>query len=412
MKDIIFGNINEALSHVLSLEQAALASDQSRQRPPMIIRPSYQKKIGSPYDCYFNNADDDKFVMTPLQSGRYSLKPNLRHRKFLFRGQGQFHDPCVPNMFRGKDYYLDDMIYDQELYILILSHPFNQLLDLGFDVDGMHFSFEVNLFGIAQHYYNRTSLLDFTSDPVAAKFFAVTNYDKETDTYNPVSEETEVGMLYYYDLDIHSDFGRDFRTNAHRLSTIGLQAFPRSEKQKGFLLNLGKGENLNDEKTFPQVRMVRFKHNADITKSIYEEAQGGLLYFPEDVLQRHWKQYNKDQKKVSLLAVHWNKYWNPEESINSIRKKLDRNYGIQVRNYQPSFTPDELADYYQAVKNGCWEEFVNKIYIPSDKNGHLREKFLHIPEQDEYRWAFEPIENYQIDYSKGYLLRKYEKFLH
>ena len=115
---------------------------------------------------------------------------------------------------------------------------------------------------------------------------------------------------------------------------------------------------------------------------------------------------------VSLQAVHWNKFWNPEESLNSIRRKLDRYYGIQVRNYQPSFAPDELADYYQAVKNGFWEGFVGKIYIPKDKNGHFRESFLRIPEQAEYRWAFEPNIAYQIDYSKGYLLKKYEKFLH
>lgn len=410
--DTIFPNINEAMGYVLSMEQVALASDPSRQQPPMVIKPSSHRNVGTPYDCYFNDADDDKFVMTPLQSGRYSLKPNLRHRKFLFRGQSQFHDPCVPNMFRGKDYYLDDMIYDQELYILILSHPFNQLLDLGFDVDGMHFSFEVNLFGIAQHYYNRTSLLDFTSDPDAAKFFAVTNYDKETDTYVPELEEGKIGVLYYYDLDIHGDFGRDPMTGANRLTTIGLQAFPRSEKQKGFLLNLEKGENLNNGTRFPQVHSIQFYHCPDLTMSIYEGARKGEKYFPQDVLQRHWKQYNKDRKMVSLQAVHWNKFWNPEESLNSIRKKLDRYYDIQVRNYQPSFAPDELADYYQAVKNGFWEEFVGKLYIPKDKNGHLRESFLRIPEQVEYRWAFEPDIPYQIDYSKGYLLKKYEKFLH
>ena len=146
--------------------------------------------------------------------------------------------------------------------------------------------------------------------------------------------------------------------------------------------------------------------------SIYEGAWKGEEYFPQDVLQRHWKQYNKDRKMVSLQAVHWNKHWNPEESLNSIKKKLDRYYDIQVRNYQPSFTQDELADYYQAIKNGFWEEFVGKIYIPKDKNGHLRESFLRVPEQDEYRWAFEPDINHQIDYSKGFLLKEFERFLH
>lgn len=409
---VVYNNINEALNSVLSLEQAFLAADLYRRQKPLVFRPSFQKRIGSPFDCYFNDADDDKFIMTPLQTGRYSLKPNLRNRKFLYRGQSGFFDPCVPNMYRGKDYYLDDMIYDQELYILLLSHPFNQFLDIGFDVEGMHFSFEVNLFGIAQHYYNRTSLLDFTSDSNSAKFFAVTNYDKETDTYLPVLEEGTIGVLYYYDLNIHSDFLRDPVTNAQRLSTIGMQAFPRSEKQKGFLLNLAKWENLNDVRVFPQVHAAKFYHHPSITMPIYEEALKGEKYFPQDVLQSHWKQYNKDKKMVSLKAVHWNQHWNPEETISSITRKLDSYYGIQVRNYQPSFTSDELSDYYQDIKNGYWESFVDKIYIPGDKDGHLKESFLHISKQDEYRWAFEPDTDYRIDYGKGFLLKKYEKFLH
>ena len=72
--DTVFPNIDEAMGYVLSMEQVALATDPSRQAAPMVIKPFSNRNVGTPYDCYFNDADDDKFVMTPLQSGRYSLK--------------------------------------------------------------------------------------------------------------------------------------------------------------------------------------------------------------------------------------------------------------------------------------------------------------------------------------------------
>ena len=78
-----------------------------------------------PLSAWFNNADADKFVMTRLQSGRYSLKPNLRHRKFLFRGESEFHNPCKPNMSRNPHQrrFTAEMIRGQEMRILMMSHP-------------------------------------------------------------------------------------------------------------------------------------------------------------------------------------------------------------------------------------------------------------------------------------------------
>ena len=54
-----------------------------------------------------------------------------------------------------------------------------------------------------------------------------------------------VGVLYCYDLDIVQDFGirQDGRKSA--LSTIGLQVFPRSGRQKGVLYDLRTNEDFN-----------------------------------------------------------------------------------------------------------------------------------------------------------------------
>lgn len=413
MHNQVFENVHVAMDYLLELERTSLANDPMRQNVPFVMSSHSSQKVGNPWSCYFNDASEDQFVLTPLQSGRYSLKPNLRNRKFLFRGQSAYYSICVPNLFRGsKEFFLDDMVYDQELYILILSHPLCQLFDQGFSINGRLFRFEVNIYGLAQHYYNRTSLLDFTSSTEAAKFFAVTDYDKAGDRYIPVTTEGQEGCLYYYELDARNDFGVDVRTGANRLSTIGLQVFPRSERQRGFLLNLEKGENLNDTWTFPKVHCVKFLQHADISLDIVAGAKGGEIYFPDDILQRHWKHYNKDLKRVSLQAVRWNMKENPGETINSIKSKLDRMFQVSVRNYQPAFTPEEIDEYYSQVRNGLWEQFIERIYFPGDKDGALKEAFLRIPSHDEYRWAFEPDVPHQIDFRKGFLLSQYGSFLH
>ena len=409
MNDYIFEDVNAAMSHILELEKCELMKRSEQTKDLNVISPANSHKIGGPFYSYFNDAEDEKFIMTPLQSGRYSLKPNLRNRAFLFRGQSNFINNCVPSLFRhNKDYFLDDCVFAQEMNILLLSHPLCQLFDLGFNVNNYMIRFEINLMGLSQHYGNHTKLLDFTSDPDAAKFFAVTDY--ESDEYVPVVDEGRIGCLYYYQLDIEEDFNLSRDSGTPRLSTIGLQVFPRSERQKGFLLNLNINENLNDKSIFPRVNYVKFYHKADVSRGIFLNAKNGDLYFPNDILCEHLK-HARDKRQVSLQAVHWNTMVNDGETHKSIKQKLYRNFNITTRNYQPSFTTDELATYYQDIKNGWWEAFVDKIYIPRDRDGKIREGILRLPLCDDYSWAFRPDTKYHIDYKKGYLLKEYERFL-
>lgn len=234
--EYIFPNIDDALAYVLDNEQRALAADTKRQTAPIMIRPPFQTSnvtkrqitvdnLDFPLSGYFNSAPSDSFIMSRLASGRYALKPNLRERKYLFRGETEFHSPCSPNLFRNvkQKRYIGELATGQEMMLLMLSHPLVQLLDLGVELNGRLFRFEMNLFGLTQHYYNRTSLLDLTSKPQVASFFATTCYDWKTDSYCPILDENHTpGVLYYYSLDIASDF------KMNSLSTIGLQVFPRS----------------------------------------------------------------------------------------------------------------------------------------------------------------------------------------
>lgn len=409
-KEKVFDNIYEARDYILRLEQRALSADNLRSEVPSFMR-KLPENLDHPKVAHFNSADEDKFIMKQLRSGRYSLSPNLKSRKFLFRGEAEFHDPCKPSLYRDakKTYFLDQLIYGHEMFRLILSHPLVQLLDMGINLNGHHIQFEMNLYGLTQHYYNKTTLLDLTSDIDVALFFATQSYDWKTDSYSPLVDEThEPGILYYYDLNCCTDFvfGRG-------LSTIGLQVFPRSGRQKGFLYDCERDFNF---KTHPQVHAVRFKHNAEIAREISDiMREEGRQLFPHDILEDHWSQRHPvkmQEKRVSYDAVLINMILNEEETFDSLRMKLENDYGIEVADYKPVLTEDELHQYYEDVRSdNLWEKFCDQIYIPGDMDGKMMADLRNVPNHPQYEWAFKEDVPSQLDYDRGYLLKYYKKAL-
>ena len=427
--EYIFDNIDEALKYVLETEQRQLTQDAKRKTPPVVFRtmpnmfsqPFTEEMVRQaivpvdsldyPQSAWFSNAAHDKFVMTRLNSGRYSLKPNLRHRKFLFRGESEFHNPCKPNMSRNPHQrrFTAEMIRGQEMRILMMSHPLVQLLDLGVELCGMVYRFEMNLFGLTQHYYNKTSFLDLTSDQQVAAFFATTKYDWKTDTYSPIEDEdSKPGVLYYYSLNIDEDFGVQNDGRRSPLSTIGLQVFPRSGRQRGFLYDLRPNENFND---VARVNAVRFRHKADIARRIYTQYDGGRKLFPDDILMQHWNRENKDKDIISNRTVLMNKIDNPQMTLAEVESEV-RSLGFDIRDYVPRFTREELDAYYAAVKEGgLWADFCSKIYIPGDKSGKMKQALLSLPSDPRYRWAFERDDSHVTEYEKGYVMRVYRECL-
>lgn len=422
-EEYIFENIYEARDYILSMESKALQSDSHRSTAPICMHPTmfnapfeeFKKdafiptdSLDYPLSAYYNNADDCKFIMTKLQSGRYSLKPNLKNRYYLFRGESEFHSPCKPNLFRNprKKYFLDSVIYGDEMVRVILSHPLVQLLDLGVKLNGSVYRFEMNLYGLLQHYYNKSSLLDLTSDIDVALFFATQKYDWESDKYTPIIDENhEAGILYYYEIDINRDFQQQL--NGEQLSTIGLQVFPRSGRQKGFLYNLNMHSNFND---LPQLKAFRFRHNAVIAQEISEQMNCGEKLFPHDILKAHWRSHLRRNDVVSKDAIMINLTKNSNETYESIEARLKQEYNISTEDYIPIFTEEELHEYYNSV-DAYWKDFCDQIYIPGDIDGRMITDLVNIPNNPEYEWAFKENKQYKIDYNQGYLSRLYKHIL-
>lgn len=416
--EYIFEDIDQALEYVLETERRALAADENRQKPiemrrePFLFVPPIPiDSMDYPLSAWFNDADEDKFVMTRLMSGRYSLKPNLKNRKFLFRGESEFHYPCKPNLCRNpkQKRFTAEMVRGQEMQLLMMSHPLVQLLDTGVELCGEVYRFEMNLFGLTQHYYNKTSFLDLTSDPHVAAFFATTDYDYNTDTYSPIVDEShKPGVLYYYSLDINEDFGKPAGTMKSPLSTIGLQVFPRSGRQKGFLYFMRPDENFND---VARLNAVRFKHNAAIAKRICDSFDNGERLFPDDILMQHWKGTYKDSNVISRRTVLMNMINNPMMTFDEVETEI-RSLNFEIQDYRPVFTDEEMDVYYEAVQHGdMWADFCRQIYIPGDKQGNMMSELMNLPNNPKYRWAFERDDNHVIDYNQGFVLKKYEACL-
>ena len=415
--EYIFENIDQALEYVLRMEQNELSADIYRSKPPVIIRPYLGMRpipvdsLDYPLGAWFNNEVDDKFVMTRMMSGRYSLKPNLRNRKFLFRGESMFHNPCKPNLFRkpNQKRFTAELARGQEMMLLMLSHPLVQLLDIGVELDGNVYRFEMNLFGLTQHYYNKTTLIDLTSDPMVAAFFATTKHDDKTDTYSPIVDENhEPGVLYYYNLDINKDFGKPAGTQQSPLSTIGLQVFPRSGRQKGFLYDMRPAENFNQ---VAQLNAVKFRHDSSIARRICAQFHDGKELFPDDILMEHWRNVGWESKVLSNRTVRLNHLFNPEMTLAEVDAEI-RSLGFDIHDYIPSFTNEELEEYYDAVKNkNFWNDFCNQIHIPGDKQGNMMKELLDLPSNPKYRWAFERNVNHVTDYNQGFVLKKYKTCL-
>ena len=403
----VFDNIDLALAFIINEEKKYLNIEERKRKcsglPLLLGIPIDSLK--NPFSTWDNNGSDEQFVMTPLGSGRYSLKPNLRNRGFLFRGESEFHLRCKPSLFRkeGQERFTKELLQGQEMSLIMMKHPLVELLDSGVTLCGRPFSFGMDLFGLSQHYSNKTSLMDLTSDPRVATFFAITEYDDKTDTFKIVDKENHSpGVLYYYELDeVH-----DFKGNS-RLTTIGLQVFPRSGRQKGFLYRLEPDEDFNN---IERLRAVKFKHNKEIAERIYKEFDGGKTLFPDDILSAHWNKERRASMIISNRTIRLNMHFNRDLTQQDIELEAGK-LGFTIKDYQPSFTREEIDKYYEEIKNGMWQSVCDNIYIPGDINGRIKADLMNLPNRSEYKWAFESGHNHTPDYNKGYLLKQYRDCL-
>lgn len=379
--------LQEVVDQILTEEAQIVKLDS----PPIAIIEPSPSAIHKPFAEYFNDYDDKKFIAVRLSSRdpqrpeKFAFKPNLKNRAFLFRGQSGFYDPSTPSLLRKKKgRFVVENIFYEEFVLALKDHPLIRLFWDGIELCGHRYFFEVTYYGLAQHYGFKTRVMDLTSDLDVAKFFAVTDYNEKTDTYSPVIDESRYGVFYYWDNVRHPlAFQPIFGGN---LSSIGLQVFPRSGRQKGFLFSMYREQNFND---IPFVRYKLFRHDSAISKQIYKMARRGKLYFPEDELSS-LAQRIRCSKILSGKAFSKNLESNPKDDKNANYNDCKAS-GIDIDFFKEHITFNDIEKdmFRKKIKKGFWMEFCNQIVFPNDKEGVIMNEFINLPNNPAYKKYFQ-----------------------
>lgn len=219
------------------------------------------------------------------------LMPVAKSYAYLFRGQGEFHNPCLPTFYRNKEWTNEDVFINririEEFWLMLQQYPHvRYFIDLGLNVDYV---------GLAQHYGLKTDVLDLTSSLKVALFFAMCDYVKDTDSYKPKLDDsmTYIGYLYAYPfINELIPNNNEQRLRQLRVMPIGLQPFRRPGDQRGFSIHLENGKNF-------VAPIFSFEYTAKESQEIYEQFKSVLV---EDELSKRTK-IIANTKSFSIDAI-------------------------------------------------------------------------------------------------------------
>ncbi len=352
-------------------------------------------KWNVPFMDFYNNASDDQFIVVQTQHRRHTLKPNLVHKPFLYRGQNKDYKHIVssfgrdelPDKKRGYDSeyirskHLVSNLKTEEFIATLRTHPLFMLLDRGISLepDNRPLFLNMNYYGLAQHYGFKTAVVDFTTDIDVAAFFACTE-NVGNDKYKPITDlkQHKSGVLYVHEIKPMFTFkGAGF-------STIGLQIYPRSGAQKGVLFNETKCALHIDR----QVRAIPFRHDAMASRHFWEIMEKGEKLFPKDGISSFANEL-LERSEVSGSVFANNLYTNQEEFVDNIAALNE--FGISVNwHSRPHFSGEMLHQVFQDIKNDLWEGFCNQIYFADKKKGkQIHEALLNLPKNPTYSSFFD-----------------------
>jgi hypothetical protein len=337
--------------------------------------------MDNPYHAFCNNGSDNQFVSSKTQSGRMTLTPNLRSKPFLYRGQNKAF-PQILSSFEREDLEgkLKHNLLVEDFIALLRTHPVFMMFDNGIKLDGYRdrLFFNMNYYGLGQHYGFKTGVIDFTTDIDVAAFFACTKYIGD-DIYEPVKNDANksYGVIYVHEI------RPELTMKIAGFSTIGLQLYPRTGAQKGLLYN--------QDGRFPpiekQVTPFYFRHDTMADKHFFDMMNGGKALFPEDSLAERARNI-LSSKEVSGETFANNLYSNYDDCKVNI-ERLDK-MDMQVNWHKKMlFTPDMLKTFYEDMRNGYWEQFCNMIHFGGPNDTIIREQLLKLPTNDHYCQYFQ-----------------------
>jgi hypothetical protein len=128
-----------------------------------------------------------------------------------------------------------------EFQRFLSDHPavidFSNLLVMG------QLRIRIDFEALAQHYGLKTKLIDFTTNPFVAAFFACCECDPESDEYRPILGSKKEGVIYSYN--DAAAIGDPDGPEEPYPSVVGLQPLRRSAEQYAWCYRLPESASLN-----------------------------------------------------------------------------------------------------------------------------------------------------------------------
>jgi hypothetical protein len=248
---------------------------------------------------HFETIDDGHFIAVAVNDYECTLVPYPEFAATIYRGQNEHYEPCLSSLYRTPHGWIDRLIAGiriVEFQLLLSEHP--AVVDFcNWSVMGHRLRIDYE--GLAQHYHLETELIDFTSNPLVAVFFACCEYSKDSREYRPIMRAEKEGVIYTFNAAAEIST----RPEESYLSAVGLQPLPRPAEQYAWGYRLPGGASLNSR---PFVLAFSFAHDPKSSVKIFEYFEGGTKLFPLDPVENKARQLaaaNRFSKEAFLLAL-------------------------------------------------------------------------------------------------------------
>lgn len=270
----------------------------------------------SPNDALLNLKDrfgqgtlrqNPSFEMMGMPNGKFVMLPRNSFLPRFFRGERAQYPTCIPSIYRMA---AEETILVRRLKIIdfsLIAQTFPQIYY------AEHMDIDVDMLALAQHYELHTDFLDLTSDISVAAFFAVTNFDRKSKQYYPMSGG--IGVIRTFHYFPTPDY---FESGKSAFRYVGLQPFERPGRQCAF------GIQLEPEQTLESL------------------CQGTKVYF-----------YHRKEQNEKILNIFGNQEHNnlfPPELIADVAKSIKLTNSVTKK-----------AVHLYCEENGAQETEVNRV---------------------------------------------------
>lgn len=299
-------------------------------------------------------------------NGLFSLIPILATPAVLFRGENEVYPYSKPSLFRkslSRRECLIERLKIAEMELLLKKHPFLELLKKDYNMD-----LYLSPIGLAQHYGVKTPLVDFTSDPNIAMFFATCQYNASTDSYQPCNIKKKKGVLWMVNPAFTNRTGvnnQNFYEDP--VIIIGGQPFARPAKQKGFALRLSQHQSLQT------VGCIPYYFNYTDSDSIYffEKYKNGESLWCKNITDRKASLIAQKEVISEEAFCHYKKMNRHKGNLFQTIKE----YGIRLSDDSSflSFSKEEIE---QIKKEYSDLELYYRYDIPKDPSATVSSRFV------------------------------------